>query len=258
MEKKANTIDWDDSRTMAGMTRRILAWHDTATREQAQEGRDWYLKARELAGELALGYGYSGEQVAGCIAVLSPQVSWEKNVEAARAAVKLHAAGYRPETIPGYAGYRANVAKAWRALDGDMSAVKGPKVEAFAAAILADLSHVVVDVWAIRAARAPRRALALAWLDVEQDGVREKRAIAEAYRRAAVKRGIEPAEMQAIVWVAVRESEEWRRPRGERERARFYQKQARARIALGMPAMHAYWGNARKRRSYASAIGAGA
>lgn len=245
-------------RDMAAMTRRILAWHDRASDAQREAGATWYDDARRFAGQLAASSGYSIEQVAGTVAVLSPQATWTSNMQAAIDAVALHAAGDRPDVLPGYSGYRANVAKAWQVLDGDMSAVRGPKVSAFHAAIVGDLSHVTVDVWAIRAARSKDRNLALAWLDVEQDGTVEKRAIGEAYRRAAALRGITPSVMQAIVWVTVRESAEWAKPRTDADRARFYRRQARARVAQGMPAMHSYWGDTAKRERVAQAIGAGA
>lgn len=240
--------------TMAAMTRRILAWHDRATDAQREAGATWYDDARRFAGQLAQGSGYSVEQVAGAIAVLSPQCNWDMNMRAARDAVALHAAGQRPDRLPDYAGYPLNVAKCWRVLDGDMSAVRGPKVTAFHAAIVGDLTHVTVDAWAIRAARSRQRALALAYLDTEQDGKRELRAIGEAYRRAAALRGIAPSVMQAIVWIAVRESEEWRKPTGEAERARFYRRQVRARVAEGLPPMHTYWGDTRKRGKVAEAL----
>lgn len=241
---------------VGAMTRRILRWHDGATDAQVAEGTTWYADAQAFARQLAGETGHDVGQVADVVAVLSPQVSWDVNMRAARDACRIHAAGDRPDVLPGYCGYRTNVAKAWRILDGEADVVRGPKVSAFAAAIRGDLSHVVVDAWAIRAARDPKRALAFAWAEDEQNGIVEKRAIAEAYRRAAALRGIDPAAMQAIVWVAVRSSDAWRKPGNDAERTRFYRKQARARVALGMAPMPGYWQNMGKRAKVAAAIGA--
>jgi uracil-DNA glycosylase len=127
------------------------------------------------------------------------------------------------------------VAKAFRILSGDLSALKGPKVEAFAAAIRGDLSHVVIDAWAARAARSNAENVAKLFRSDEMPGTRERRAMAEGYRRAAVARGIEPAAMQAAVWVAIRESGVHAKPpKDERGAARWYGRQNRARVAQGL------------------------
>lgn len=252
--KRGGYGDWN----VGAMTRRILKWHDGASDADRHTGLTWYDDARAFAGTLAKGTGYSVAQVAGVIAVLSPQVDWNGNMRGAVNACAHHMAGQRPERIDEYSGYRANVAKAWRVLDGDLDAVRGPKVEAFAAAIRGDMSHVVVDAWAIRAARDARRALALYASEDEQDGIVEKRAIAEAYRRAAALRGITPSAMQAVVWVAVRGSGTFKRTQDmtPAERVRFYRRQARARVAIGLPAMPSWWGDTAKRDRVAAAIGA--
>jgi hypothetical protein len=87
----------------------------------------------------------------------------------------------------------ANVRKAYRILEGDIHAVKGPKVIAFFLNIIGDENHVTVDIWATRAAvgrSIPGKDRAL---------------IAEAYRRAAKKRNVSPRDFQATVWVTVRD-----------------------------------------------------
>jgi hypothetical protein len=138
--------------------------------------------------------------------------------------------------LDGYAGYSENVRKACRILDGDVSALKGPKVTAFANAILGDMSSVTVDVWATRAARSNLDNLLHLYTDREVPGARERRAIAAAYENAAAARGVEPAAMQAAVWVQVRESDRFVRPQlmSAAERLAFWKKQARARAASGL------------------------
>lgn len=250
-----------DGRAMAAMTRRILAWHDRATDAERHDGMTWYDDARRFAGALAEATPYTLAQVAHVVAALSPQCTWDENMRAAALACTLHAEGRHDaegDTLPGYVGYRANVAKAWRILDGDLSALRGPKVTAFAGAIVGDMSHVTVDVWATRTARDGRRALAFHAWDDEMPGAVEHRAIAEAYRRAAALRGITPSAMQAVVWVAVRGSGAFPRVQAmtDVERRRYYRRQVRAREAIGLQATPTYAKNPVKRAAVLQAVAA--
>ena len=221
---------------IGAMTRRILRHFDAATDEQREQGTSWYRDARTFVARLAVTSPYSFRQVADVTAALSPQVNWEKNMEGTILALDRHASGdWKGEQLEGYGGYSANAQKAYRILEGE-DALRGPKVEAFGAAIRGDLSHVTVDIWATRAARAERDNIARVFADDEQPSVTEHRAIAEAYRRAAGLRGTEPAVVQATVWVVIRESGRWQRPQHftAQERARFWKRQMRARAALGL------------------------
>lgn len=229
---------------IGSMTRRVLRWHDRATAEQIRFGQTWYLDARAFAGELAQDSRYSVERVAAVIAALSPQCAWPANQTAAAAVVTAHAQGL--DTIPGYPGYKANLAKAFTILDGDLTVLRGPKVTVFRDAILGDLSTPVIDVWATRTARDAQTNLAFAFRDDETPGAKEMRAMQEAYRRAARKRGLAPGEMQAACWLTIKESGDWVRPQhmpaqGAR---RFYARHiaARKRLGLTIHTREGYWG----------------
>lgn len=245
---------------VGAMTRRILKAYDSASAAHKADGTAWYGAARTFCADLAASTPYTFAQVAHVVAALSPQCSWQHNCRATLAAVALHLADpdtLRAGQLAGYPGYSVNVRKAAAILDGDLSALRGPKVEAFAAAIMGDLSHVVVDVWATRAARSLQANTARAYADDELPGAPERRAIAEAYRRAAGHRGIAPAEMQAVVWVATRESAAWARPQQMTDSyaRRFWQRQARARRALGLAVLPYNWNghSARKLAAIAAA-----
>ena len=219
------------------MVRRILRHLDAATAQQRDEGTRWYRDARAFCSRQAIGTDYGFVQVAYVVAALSPQNTWDNNMHATKLAIAAHATGtWDGESLPGYAGYGANVRKAFRILQGDLTALRGPKVEAFAAAIVGDMSRVTVDIWATRAARCEADNITLAYCDGELPGIVEHRAIAESYRRAAALRGITPSECQAIVWTVVRESARWIRPQflTAGERAAMYRRQARARAARGL------------------------
>lgn len=221
---------------IGAITRRVLKAYDSASAAQRAAGTLWYRKARAECEALASTFGLPVENVAGAMAVLSPQLTWAKNVEGARIACALHHAELRPTKLAGVPAYPANVAKAFRALDGDLTAVAGPKISAFYGAIIGDLSHVVIDIWAARAGRPAGRARALAYCKDEAPGAVEYRALAEGYRRAALRRGIEPAVMQAAVWVTIRESAEWAPVRSlpTTARRRLYRRRETLRTKLGL------------------------
>ena len=187
------------------MTRRIMRWYDQATPEEIEEGISWYAMARREAIVIAARYGITYEQAAAVIAVLSPNVKWENNVQSAHRACEWYARFGALARIPGYCGYGANVVKADRVLSGDIDAVSGPKVVAFFNAIMGDMSTVVVDIWAARAARSKDRLKATMYTGSgEMPGAIERRAMQKAYKNAAAKINVEPAHMQAIVWVVIR------------------------------------------------------
>ena len=155
-------------------------------------GVAWYWRATDTVDALAAEYGHTRETVAAVVAILSPQCPWSRNIAGARLALSLHAAGHPATDARSATVYFANVLKAWRYLDGDRSALRGPKVEAFAANLRGDLTYVTVDVWATRAA--VRRDLP----------GRDRSAIVHGYRLAARRADMSPAEFQAVVWVHVR------------------------------------------------------
>jgi hypothetical protein len=114
--------------------RKIIEKADSADIEQ---GRDWYKAVHKKVLVLAAESGYSPEQVAGVIAVLSPNVEWNLNLRAA--GMFLKAKGKIRKGIP---GYHKNRRKAKEVLEGNLDAVRGPKVRAFYNTLL-DPEHAV-------------------------------------------------------------------------------------------------------------------
>ncbi|ASZ75524.1 hypothetical protein KIW74_gp04 [Mycobacterium phage Kimona] len=180
-------------RTKAGTTTRtvvdrIMRVFARATEQDILDGKGWYTEAQAVARELAENADISVTAAAAVIAHLSPRCPWERNIAMARELV------YTGDTK----GLRGNIRKAQRAMvaDDPMSTFgKGPKTKAFAANILGDEHAVTVDVWAAR----------IAGITEEQLGrVGVYEAVAHAYRLAAKRAGITPAQMQAITWVVIR------------------------------------------------------
>lgn len=164
-----------------------------AERSDLEEGRMWYARARRFCKKMARRYGLDVETVARVVAVLSPAVSWEVQLNGqVESVIRAYVHGRR---APRVAGYRRNTLKAYRVLRGDHDACRGPKVESFALNILGCGDSVTVDRHAARAACGLRNGGDLRF----EKGAYTR--IARAYRIAAERLGCEPCVLQAAVWV---------------------------------------------------------
>jgi hypothetical protein len=173
----------------------VLTWHDHADPANV-EGAAWYNRGRGHAKRMAREHGCSVRTAAGVIAALSPRVRWEKNLEYANAVLAHAASGVRitPARVPVFAG---SSIKAWRISLGErpLDVLGGLKTRAFYRNLTGDLEPVTVDVWAARAVGVEGSLTPATY-----------HRIAAAYTAAARLRGIPPAVMQAIVWVAIRDA----------------------------------------------------
>jgi hypothetical protein len=217
----------------------ILKVFRQATIEERTNGRDWYGRARRLAEGLVARYGVQHrtdsadtyedavKRAAAVIAVLSPRLNWNKNVELAEqvytdAFMMRTIYAERPDDYRGerqkltntFPGLKGNGDKAYRILiDGEdpEDVVSGPKVTAFWRTIVdpSDPRAVVVDRHALDVAKGTV-------LDDRQRGIILGRKgayeeLSALYRRAAKQLTKEtgavwtPAEVQAVCWVV------WRR-----------------------------------------------
>jgi hypothetical protein len=152
----------------------------------------WYEQAHTECKVAAHRLGVKFKHFVWAVAALSPMCYWERNIQGV---VELAQSG---ET--GH-GFRKNRDKALECLKGNLDALKGKKVTAFAKNLFNPLDHkddVVVDQWAIRAS--------LGVVAGAYPGLQPKvyDQIAEAYRVAANEVSLEPSEFQAIVWTVVR------------------------------------------------------
>jgi len=107
------------------LEKHVTAVYRAATPAERVEGCSWYATARQVAESLDPA---DPARAAAVLAVLSPRLSWERNVEAATDAY----AGRPTRTL------RMNEDKALRIIAGETpdAVVKGPKVRAFWAAIV--------------------------------------------------------------------------------------------------------------------------
>lgn len=190
--------------------RNVLDVYASATSEQRSEGLAWYSAAHTFALGLAERYGLSLVQAAGIIAVLSPQVSWDRNMVAADEICR---------TGDAVAVLGASKAKALRILAGEDPAevmgcpackrgarkhvCSGKKVRSFFACIVDPDNpfSVCVDRHAFDIANGRVGGAALRKV-LDRVGMYEQ--VADTYRHAARAADVSPASMQAITWVAWR------------------------------------------------------
>jgi len=175
---------------MVARVERKLALADAETIET---GRRWYDVGQQTVERHAKLSGRSIEHAAAEMSHLSPRERWERNVKAAELFART---GERLSgTMRAQFGraVRASVSEAPLASFGP----KAHKTRAFAANLSGDLSEVTVDVWIARAMGVTERELKLV-------GVYAR--IAKAFRKVAARHGLEPAQLQAIVWIVQRGS----------------------------------------------------
>lgn len=179
------------------VARRLRAHYDRSSAAERLAGRCWYADARAVAELLADAYGTTVAQAAYVLAALSPNTSWSANIRAAEHACEGYRDGTDPDSWRG-AGYSENRRKAWRILSGELGALQGPKVTMFARGILGDPDACTVDVWMQRAAGIGGA------VGSPAPTVREHRVIRAAIERVAAATGETVRDLQAIVWVHVR------------------------------------------------------
>lgn len=177
-----------------------------ATPENWVQGLAWYSEAHLFCTEIHRQTSLTLGQVAGITAALSPQCSWQVNKKAAK-----HLA-FGLDCV-GYTGYKVNVSKAKRIMQGeDIERVLGKgtrygaKVRAFYDNILnpATSDCVTIDTHAIRAA-----------YDLVDVPVHLIRAVFEsklnleiqsAYVAVAKEYNVRPCQLQAVAWLTVKDN----------------------------------------------------
>ena len=183
------------SEIMTGSTQNIIDTYERATDAQQMAGENWYWMARHLAEELADRHSLPVENVAYAIAALSPVTDWITNQIAAS---EVCATGFTRFQSG------ANVDKANRCLAGELTALRGPKVERFALAIVNPLGDTTACI--------DRHAFSI-WMGTKQTDVQQKvlarkgayELVADAYAEAARILDVPVHTVQAVTWVVFRD-----------------------------------------------------
>lgn len=160
-----------------------------ATSQQYTDGVAWYPRARTEMRALAERYGLPVHVVAGVTAALSNCKTWAENLRLTQRVLFDHNAGR-----PLHGHFTLCLRAARRVLDtGDVTALGGPKVVAFARALAGDDTVAVIDRHMVRAA-GRRKSLT----------AKGHRELQSALRAAARGVGMPVTHFQAVVWVTVR------------------------------------------------------
>lgn len=177
---------------MSEFKRNLRNYYHIASDEQ-KESIAWYPIALAECKAISERYQIDLVRIVYSVAALSPRLQWEVNIQGVIDIIETGWTTY---------GFGANRRKVIRILDGELSALSGPKVTSFAYNILnahnPNDNKVTVDQWAMRAYYDDIR---------EMNGAQgdEYDRISQDYRDVAAEFGLKPSEFQAIVWVVVKE-----------------------------------------------------
>ena len=142
----------------------------------------WYRMARCHAHAVAIVLGVSLECGASVISAFSPRVTWNRNCVLAHAFANGEAVACLGNSI------RA----AERAKTMGFGALNGLKTNAFARNIAGDTNPVTIDAWMLRP------------FGMRSVNKRNYRILSEAIRTVAAENGMNPADMQALLWIRIR------------------------------------------------------
>jgi hypothetical protein len=173
-------------------------WNESARTGRRQRGKNWYPAAREWAETLARETAHTVEQVVAVLAITSPAVQLVTNMDHTERI--LRGGGDSGGRFPN--ANRPKIAAVLACPEAAAEYVRGPKVGPFHRAILGDRSALVLDRWAIYAATGERDNTNLN----KVAGTKRRDAVEHAYRALARKVGVAASELQAIIWLQVRET----------------------------------------------------
>jgi hypothetical protein len=181
------------------MVSNILNVYHSADKDNVERGTDWYAETRDFCTLWSM--GFEPEHAMAAYAVISPSLDKEQNDKMFVRAISAYRLGMDVTEMPIGVYGKNNRKKFMRCLDGDLSAVGGPKVTSFFNNITGKPEHVTVDRWAVRVAVANPK-------QPEKKCVPSSKgcynAIRDAYIDAAQQAGITPHRMQAITWEVLR------------------------------------------------------
>jgi len=142
----------------------------------------WYAESRQVIEEL---YGDDADMFCDLLAASSPRKQLKANWNLAQNIYERYKADGYIDNRGVMAPFMPNVL---RALYGEP--LSGYKVPAFAANLKGDMNRVTIDVWTLR------------YFGLKQDYIRRKEyyRLEAAIQKMARRRGMQPAEYQAIIW----------------------------------------------------------
>jgi hypothetical protein len=187
---------------LATVTRRVKAWAGRASNREREEGLRWYKEAMEFADYLSITFNVSKVVAAGVISALSPNNRWERNKIDAFNLIQAYKDGRGVDSVK-VCTYTSNKLRAWAILNFDLEMLrKARKTHAFALNVGAmDESVVTIDKWMLRAfattSRTPKD-VPTSCTPAQYDR------LSAHFCKVARDMGYKPYELQAIIWVTIR------------------------------------------------------
>lgn len=187
---------------LATVTRRVKAWAERASDREREEGLRWYEEAMQFADYLSITFNVSKVVAAGVISALSPNNRWERNKIDAFNLIQAYRDGRTMDDVS-VCTYTNNKRRAWGILSGDAEMLrKARKTHAFALNVGAmDESVVTIDKWMLRAfvtTSLKPKDVPTSCTPVQYDR------LSAHFCKVARGMGYKPYELQAIIWVTIR------------------------------------------------------
>lgn len=188
---------------------RLLGVYRSASTATVLDGRSWYQEAFQSCLEIADSYDLPVELVAALVAILSPNNSWEQNLDDASTVIEYYQySGVENVYDCKVLTYNRNKEKAFSLLweidyDGTSydaavrAYVRGPKVSAFHRAILGDRNALVLDSHCINAWYGRR----IEGQKLSAASASDRRQCTADYIKGASATGEAVSAFQAIVWL---------------------------------------------------------
>ncbi len=204
------------------MIDRLTKLYNQATDQQFQEGMNWYQMVHTFASGLATKYGINQESASAIIAVLSPQLRWDKNELAAIAicngeipigVLKLSVAKAQALFANAKSSNPLSIwdVNATSPKGNSIKAIGGLKVTSFAHNIITpfDKTYVTCDSHMLEAylgrTATTNELSALGRRKVYNE-------VSNAIKKAAKKAGLLPLDFQAVVWMVQKETKVYAHP----------------------------------------------
>lgn len=172
----------------------VLQEWKKVTRQDLQQGIQWYEGANELAHGMAAGTTYTANQIGAVISAMSPRMPWGRNKAVTRTILDRHAAGDR--NVKGI-GLWDNVALSYAILDdpSNIGTLKNKRAN-FHRNIMGDKSCATIDSWMCKV---------MFGRNTEIQAANDNHDLCSmVIEVAAEQAGLNPRDFQAALWVMVR------------------------------------------------------
>jgi hypothetical protein len=206
-------VDLPDHKTMV---KNVLYVYSTASPDDMSEGMNWYSEAFNYCKRVSEDYGIDIDRVVALVSVISPGLIWGGNLTIPEKIIDLWQRGVPVHEWQGFQCWPKNLEKAETILNGDLSVMNGPKVNAFFRNIKGETEPVTIDRWSIRVAMDDPK---LGGGQIEPSGKQVYEALVNVYKEVGEIVGQEACDVQAVTWTVYRYMYNGR-ARKERERMR--------------------------------------